>query len=462
MKLIRNLIILAVILVAFLPFILGFEIENRYRGLIAELETQGYRLDSHDYARGFYDAKAKSTFTLPVNMPDGENLDLSLTISSDIKHGPYTLNDGWFGQLAHFKTAFFYEDQALLGDETGEQVQTEIHFNGDGYTRIDIPALAQAKQLDDELMLDFKGLSGDASFNTNKGHIAMQLSGEGLSVYSPGKGRLDINSYSLNSDSTRGINDLMLGSGDFLIDRINFKDTETDIAIELNNFKVEADTSARDEVLDLKATYSFDRLMVAEQEYGSALLQVSFDSISAAAVAKIQESIKEMQQNQVPAEQQGMAMMGTFMGVLPALLERNPGIAIDNLQVTTPQGDVKFSFSLKAQDMKVTDVSIPQSMLQKLVGDAKLEVPESIVRDALKQMAIQQQLAAIQNIDDPENAIDFVKIDEMADLQVISQIDMVLTQGFVEKKGESLVSVASLKAGLLSINGKTIPLPPLQ
>jgi uncharacterized protein YdgA (DUF945 family) len=322
--------------------------------------------------------------------------------------------------------------------------------------------LSEAKQLDDELMLDFKGLSGEVNFNTVKGNISITLSGDGLSVYSPGKGRLDINRYQLSSDSNRGINDLMLGNGDFVIDRLAFKDDETDIAVELNNLKIGANTSARDEVLDLEVQYSFDRLQVADQQYGSALLEISFDSISAAAVAKIQESIKEMQQNQVPPEQQGMAMLGTFMSVLPAMLEHNPGFAIERLQVSTPQGDVKFSFSLRSQDMKVTDVSLPQTMVQKLVGDASLEVPETIVRDALKQMALQQQLAALQNQDDAEEEIDFVKIDEMADMQVNSQIDMALSQGFIEKKGGSLVSVASMKAGLLSVNGKTIPLPQVQ
>ena len=461
MKFIRNLVILVIFLVALLPFILGFEIENRYRGLLSELEAQGYRLDSHEYARGFYDARAESTFSMPVNMPDGENFDLSFTISSNIKHGPYSL-DGWAGNLAVIKTAFFYEDQALLGDESGEQVQTELHFNSDGHTRINMPALTQARQLNDDLMLDFKGLSGDIQFNTVNGTIVMTLTGEGLSVYSPGKGRLDINRYQLNSDSARGINDLMLGSGDFSIDRVTFNDNETAFGMELNNFQVEAITSARDEVLDLKVTYSLDRLKVADQEYASALLEVSFDSISAAAVARIQESLKEMQQNQVPPEQQGMAIMGTFMSVLPAMLEHNPEFAIDKLQVSTPQGDVKLNFTLRAQDMKVTDVSMPQSMLQKLVADARLEVPETLVRDALKQVALQQQLAGLQNQADQEEPIDFEKINENADRQVNSQIEIAINQGFIEKKEGSLVSVASMKAGLLSVNGKTIPLPPVQ
>ena len=192
------------------------------------------------------------------------------------------------------------------------------------------------------------------------------------------------------------------------------------------------------------------------------MLEDSIDSISAAAEARIQESLKEIKKNQEPPEQKGLAIMGTLMSVLPAMLEHNPEFAIDKLQVSTPQGDVKLNFTLRAQDMKVTDVSMPQSMLQKLVADARLEVPETLVRDALKQVALQQQLAGLQNQADQEEPIDFEKINENADRQVNSQIEIAINQGFIEKKEGSLVSVASMKAVLLSVYGKPIPLPPVQ
>ncbi|MBT8439416.1 MAG: YdgA family protein, partial [Gammaproteobacteria bacterium] len=108
MKKIRLLIVIVLFIAALSPFLLGFEIENRYRGILAEFEAAGYQLTSHEYERGFFDSRAESVLSLPINAPNTDIQDISITIESQVLHGPYSLN-GWTGDLARITSSFLYD-----------------------------------------------------------------------------------------------------------------------------------------------------------------------------------------------------------------------------------------------------------------------------------------------------------------------------------------------------------------
>ena len=336
-------------------------------------------------------------------------------------------------------------------------------FSGDGVTQLDIPPLADTLELENDLFLDFAGLQGQIEFNVVMGQVSVTAQTAGLRLSSPGQGELRLGQIQVESDSSRGIAGLMLGKGSFEIEQIAMHDWQRDFGLDVRNIAISAQTFAEAENINILASYSVAAIDIDKQRFGPAQLEIELTSISAEAMARIQENIQEMQRQQVPPQQQGMAIMGVFMSVMPSLLEQNPGMSLKKFELNTPQGMIQASLSLKVDDMSITDMGVSDKFLQKLVGDASLQIPESVLRQLMANSTRQQiQIELSKEQDEPVEMPAPEAIEQFVEQQVSAQLESLIGQGLLERKGLDLVTVASLKAGLLSVNGKMIPLPPMQ
>jgi len=457
--------ILAVLLLVIvsIPFLLSFEVENRYRGLLSELENSGYQLTSHEYDRGFFHSVAKSNLSLPVQSPQGTNTSIDVTIVSDIVHGPYSPSLGWFGGIAQFETVFYQQDKPLFPAELQASINTSIEFSGDGLTKINLPALEEPMKFDNKLLIGFSGLEGEVHFNSIKGNIDILLTSKGMDITSKGEGKLAIGAISLQSYAERGIEGILLGKGNFNIDSFMMNDFKRGLNLNINNIKVQTNTYAVNKNINMLANYEVEALIIDEVKYGPANLEIELTSVSAEAMARIQENVKELQRNKIKPEEMGVAFMGSVMSVLPAVFEQNPTVSINKLEIVTPEGTSKLEFSLKANNMTVVDLSTGPKFLNKLIADASIQVPEVLVKKILSQ-SVRQRITAALASEDKE--IDALALEELVAQQVEIQLGGFLTQGFIEKNEANIetyiTSRASLKEGLLNVNGKVLPLPVAQ
>jgi len=459
MKKLTLLIIVIVALLLLLPYLLGFEIENRYRGILAQFEDAGYELESHEYDRGFYRSQARSVISVPVQTPQGSTASVGVMLVSDIVHGPYTTSLQWIGHIAEFDTVLYQQDKPLFPDALQAQIHTVIEFSGNGRTDLNIPALEKPLEIDQRLFLEFSGLEGLVDFNVIEGEITIDMQSDGLGITSPGQGKLVIGNIQVQSQSMRGIAGLMLGTGNFAIANVGLTDSQRDIQLEVEDISINANTFAVKNNINMLASYSVGKVIAGQQTYGPAVVEVELTAISAEALATIQENISELKSQPIAPQQQGMAMMGVVMSVLPALLEQSPAMALKKLEFNTPQGKVEANFSLKAEDMTVDDMDAADKLLAKLSGEAFIQIPEVLARQLMANNMRQNVQLALSN---SEKTMQPHEVDELVSNQVNAQLDGLIGQRLIERKGSSLVSVARLKAGILTINGQTLALPPLQ
>lgn len=459
MKKLSLLIALALVITVLVPFGLGYEIESRYRGLLAEFESAGYRLQEHNYERGFYNSKARSTLNIPYSNMDGQPASLQFDIVSDIAHGPFTPEQGWFGDLARFKTDFYYEDKPVFPEQLNTSIETRLMFSGDGQTILEMPAFTEPLLLDDGVTrVSFYGLSGNIDFNVVKGTLSTNLSSDGLSVQEADKGNLAIGKISMVSEGARGIEDLMMGSGSFKIERISFAEPASFIDFDLENIEIAADTSESGETIGLTALYAVEKLRFGDLNFDNARLELELSSLNARALAQIQQSMQEMQQN-LPADpqQQGMLIMAEMMKALPTLLKDDPGFAIKTLQITTPEGQVRADFSLQSRGMTIVDLNDPLKLVAKLNGSASVLVPETMVREMLTQSTRQELMAGLARNDSTELTEE--QINELANMQVDIQINSFVEQNLIQRDGSNLRASASIRDSQVKVNGKPFAMP---
>lgn len=456
MKKLRLLLLAVLVLAMLAPFLLGFEIASRYRGLLAAFEDAGYQLVSHDYQRGFFQSEARSLLRLPIQQAQpGSGVEFE--IRSRIQHGPYG-PDGWLGKLALIDSSLYYQDQPLLASATQPEIITQIDFAGGGSSRIAMTAFAEPMTLENDLRFDFAGLKGDIDFNLGEGRLQIALDSQGFRLFAPGDGMLSVEHLELLSDTRRGLHDIMLGGGSLTAKTIRISDSNAGIELDFDNPGIAADTSASGDTLDFNARYYFDRLSTPQMQFGPAELDITLGAIAAEVVVHIQKNVREMQQKRLPPEQQGMAMMGLIVSALPALLEHNPTLAINRLEVVTPQGPARASLSVQAVDMPVTALSAPALLLPRLHAEAEMEIPEKLLRLLQRSFSQQQVQTMLEQAEDPAE-IDAAQLQQQLEAQSQQQLDMLIRQGFLKRENQRLTATALLKAGLLSVNGKMIPLP---
>jgi hypothetical protein len=93
--------------------------------------------------------------------------------------------------------------------------------------------------------------------------------------------------------------------------------------------------------------------------------------------------------------------------------------------------------------------------LRRLVGDGELSLPRAIALALLTQVRRQEALEAAE---DPASG-DFTpeQVQTMADAAAM-QIDALIQEGWIGADGERLRTLLKLANGLLTVNGKTLPI----
>ncbi|MEJ2529594.1 MAG: DUF945 family protein, partial [Gammaproteobacteria bacterium] len=119
--------------------------------------------------------------------------------------------------------------------------------------------------------------------------------------------------------------------------------------------------------------------------------------------------------------------------------------------------------SVAAVGLEWSKVGDIRALLDKLDANASIRIPEKLLQSML---AAQARQSLIQHIEMRKNAGESVEMPSEEELQKLGQemvkqrLDDMLRQGILVRDGDYLTSSAQLAAGLLSVNGKTIPLRP--
>jgi uncharacterized protein YdgA (DUF945 family) len=98
--------------------------------------------------------------------------------------------------------------------------------------------------------------------------------------------------------------------------------------------------------------------------------------------------------------------------------------------------------------------------MEKLAAEASLRIPEKLFRRLLGQQ-IRLQIAQLQQAEKISTDLTAEQLDKLVADQVDGQLQQLVRQGVLERDGEYLATVARFSDGLLTVNGKTIPLAQL-
>lgn len=452
-------LLLGAVLVA-APAVIGFQVESYYQQLMQQLGTGGVQVVAREYRRGWFGAQGETRFRVEVpQKPDSRQMrTLELSLVSEIVHGPLT-SAGL--KLAEIQSEFRIEGEQLLPTDYQATISTLIDIGGQGTTRIDLPA-THIPAREQQPAIRFDGMQGEMQFDAGFEQATARLEMSALTFEQTNGSMLKLQGVRFDSRSHKDASGLMLGSGRFEIDHFNLDDTDKGSQLQIRGLVVDAESSNRESGVAAYIRYGLESMALDGKAYGPAEVKLGFANLSSRTLLEIQQSVEEINAQQLTEQQKGAALMSVLMGNAPGLLKGDPKLLIETLRVNTPDGLIEGQLSLQSVGLQWQDIGNPSLMLGKLSGHAFLRMPLKLLRSMMQQKARADLLQQFEQrrLVDPDLAMpDEVQLAEMADRLSEQQLSVLLGQELLVREGEMIASEATLADGLLSVNGKSVPLP---
>jgi len=448
--------ILVVVLFA-APGLIGFMAQNQYQEIIIGMQQAGIEVTRRDYRRGWFGSQAETEFKLALPRDLGVD-GFTLSMHSDIVHGPLSPEGGM--ALASIGTYFMINGKPLFPDEENKVLNTKIGLGGSGKTLIDFPALKLAGK-PGEPEIQFSGADGELLFDTSFTQLDIDLNvpafwmggGEGQS--------LKITGVTIGSESRSAHSSLRLGNGKLAVKRIDFVNPKRGVSLAIDAIELFGDTKAEGDNITFTGNYSLNAITVNEINYGPAQIELDLGNIHAAAATKLKNEIQQLRRENLNQQEQRMAMTNLLVEVGQDLLKANPKLDVKRFYVKTPDGDVDGDLTLATDGLLLSDIGNIQAILNKLNADASIRVPEKLLRSMLGRQANQsfrQHFKMRKQMDEELAMPTELEIHDLVQDLVQQQLGNLLRQNMLIRDGAYISSSAKLGRGLLSVNGKTIPL----
>ncbi|MCP4993936.1 MAG: YdgA family protein [Gammaproteobacteria bacterium] len=440
------------------PGVIGYQVEAQYSQLIDQLDREGFTVEEQHYSRRWFSADAETRLLLKSSTGPAEAEEpVRFTLRSHLSHGPLLPSSA--PGLAEIATQILIDGKVLFDHQEQAPVTTFISFNRAGEMTLDLSPV-DIEPTADRPAIKFYGLTGSVIFEPDFTKSKTRLKMPGLEIKGDGAEQATISGLTLDMHSSEGVAGLMMGDGTFRLESFDINSDEVDI--NMNGISVDVGTTANGEMVQATAAYRFQVIEVEDQSFGPVELLLKLDNLSAPTLVKIQKAMQELNAQQLSENQRGMAVMSTLMAIIPELLVNDPLFALERVRFETQEGAIDGHFSIQSKGLGWPIKGGQQELLEKLLSEASLRMPESYFQDMLERYAadqFSQEITRRQLAGEEIQLPDEAKLNQIFRQQGQEQLDLLLQQEILQRDGRDLVFDMILADGLLTVNGKTVPLP---
>ncbi|MBL8521278.1 MAG: YdgA family protein, partial [Betaproteobacteria bacterium] len=405
-----------------------------------------------EYQRGFLSSTQRMAVTLPGAAAGAP----TVVLKSVIHHGPLPA----FGTpgLARIDTTLELEGEArkfvatAFGGAEPVTAVTHIALDGSGTTTL-TGAPAQFKE--GASTVSWQGFSGTLRFTprleTYAGEIVAPRMGlTGL------QGGGEIKGIAVKLDQRRmpGIEGLYLGKMAVTIERVAVKDDKSDVNAEALVFESDA-TNPAAQFIDVAVRLKAAKVSTRDIEASGAEYAFSLKHLHA---PSFQQLNKAMSQVKPPARGAPgappdtaalMAQMGEVQKLMKThgltLLQNDPVLAIDRIQIKLKEGELKASGTLRIPGVTAQDIDNPFTLLPKIDAQAEVTIPEAFARNQFAQTKLKQAKAR-----GDVGEAQAVEVAAASGSEFAQMLGGFVEQGYVESRDGQLTVKAAFKGGELT------------
>jgi uncharacterized protein YdgA (DUF945 family) len=397
---------------------IGKLIETAHGKIDAEIAARPYfKLISHDYERGLFDARdtitieipaalsgASSVPTVPEESPDAPEASpapLRLTFKTAIRHGPLfdagALVAGSAVTVVEFDEAVRQKALEVFGGKPALEIRTLYGLTGGGRFALTSPAVSvdlPGRAEDRSATLSGGGLEITGEFAQGRGQYSLRGAAPRFELAEAGGRRIAWTGLAVESRQQRLLPDeplLYVGPQQFTLDGLEIDPGEAPNEngspmklpkIVLTDIRCDMETEASGEFVDSAARISAAGLRIDEQDFGPAAYDFSLKHLNARKLMALNRASLAFLDAMPDAPQDRKQLAQAFAPMqehIIALLLDDPILSIDRLAFNTPDGEAKISASVKLNDVRAEDFARLWVLFAKLDAAADLALPIPLV-----------------------------------------------------------------------------------
>lgn len=410
MRKLLSFLLLLVVVIAALPFAMGFVAKNKFIDFVHNIDkTPNVQVEVKDYRRGYRQSSADLVVTLSEHAlrkkgakPGG---DMQFTFHHIIKHGPllfennkmhwgYALSQGRFEVDSDIKQQL---SSLLPAGQTLPQLKTHALFTLAGGVNVTLAVPAFTLEKKGEGTFAWEGMTATWNYSRGMNKMNGDLLLDKLHITTPMM-QLQQDKVSVTYDQ-RQAEGLWVGTAD-----MNYPQLQVMVngqpRLSVKNFTLQSESNIAQKLLGMTLNLTVDKWQFEDALYGPGKFVLAINKLDAATLIKIKDQL-EAADDASMSQQQRQLMLMSMLPMLPALLDKGAEVQVHTLNLTTPEGLLRAN--AKVTLMPPADNAPAKgmfAMIKRVQAQANLEVPAALVKKYLHSssrsaIARQQRIKAI-------------------------------------------------------------------
>ncbi len=421
--------------------------------------TPGLEMQVTAYDKAFFSSTVKTELVFSL-FKSAEEETPSMVFQSDIQHGPLIL----FGkgspafQLLTSESRIVQTTGAWAGLlETVPELKQLISNDRISYSwgyenRTEFPAVDRDITVDGEtLQLQTAALTAELTGRlqpemTLRGTLSMP----GGSFRVPGEQlQTELKEINMEFDMRQVLETLYAGTSTMKVGTFSLQgEGHNALSLNLKDLEVAAVIDIVDGMLREKISYRFDKLLVNEDLYGPAVLELALGNLDAQILADFQQELQSVQTDLLTPQPDPLVaqqVVEKMKALALPLLKKSPKFEVTQLNVATPFGTLDSKGQVHIDGDKVIGIDPPMLLIAALAADADLSVDKGLLRQV-------GQLFATNAL--KKQGLSAEQAQEHAPQQAQAQIDGLVAANILVDTGEAYRLQAKFDNGAAYVNGK--------
>jgi hypothetical protein len=439
------------------PLANGYLAHAGYRDLVAGLQ-QGMpksEIVQNSYARGWFGSSATLELLIrPDSATRSPGNPMRIRLDSRIEQGPGVWLSGLFPPvLGRVETRAEISGLALSLPVL--TVTSDLLVDGSSLIRVHAPP-GETPVGPDVLGLRHGELDGLGRFAANGEAASLQVGIPELELLAPSGSIGEFAGVRLEADLAGPVAIASSGSAWLTVARARIDGMAAALGTPgtaPSRFVVEGlsigfDQGSRDGLLDLRLSLSSERTDSGDRILGPSEIGLAFEHLDTTALGDLAEGLRMLGSGRVAPEMQGLVTAGLVASLAPRLVAGGARLGLDPVRVAMPEGLAMGRLDLHLDP----DATLPSwsasgvgDWLALVRADGELDLPEVVALRWLQQIGSEESLTVV------DSAVDGSREEAEA------LLDAWIADGWASRREDRVTSALRLGDGLLTINGKTVP-----
>ena len=433
----------------------GQKTEARHREYLDRFQAQApfLKLTEQSYRKSFASASSTSTFEIGCTTADGK-APPRLVLTETIRHGPFAGGTVAAAVIDARLGLTGPEGERLMAMFTGPPLSAHTVVDFAGKATSTVTGAAAKMALPEGVELAWQGFSGIVEFGGDMRAFSYHLRSPGVTLVDTAKG-LALRMSGLDLQATgrflNGSGRLGTGKGRGGVDAMEMSMAmpaaagalANPVSVSLTGLEFTSDSSISGELMSMTSTL-VGAAAVNGTKFDRLEMRGSMKNLHAPTYQKILERFSTLPGCKTTTTEATPAqLLGDLQADVTTLARYSPEVALDKLTIDHGGKRGEISYSLALVGVTAADEPLPMLALLMSRGRVKasMRMPLAWVRQLSQEGSSRMQGA----VPGPE--------------VVDAMVDNAVAEGYLLRDGDDIRSSVDFTAGVMTINGKTLPGP---